>query len=112
MTTNINNLPQHLQDDYRDLCILRDRLAGCTVKEIALLWGCTVRVANNRIKAAAAEMMREVFKATQGDPDHPASPRWTIEEFTADPRACLVLMTTYHIDKLRETYSALKGGKR
>ena len=103
-----NNYPVSLQNDYRDLCLLRERLEGVPVKSLALAWGCTVRTVNSHLKETASEMMRQVFVATQGDPEHPSSPRWTIEEFTADPRACLALMTTTHIDNLERAYPLLK----
>ena len=103
-----NNYPISLQNDYRDLCMLRDRMQGESVKAISMAWGCTVRTANNHLKSTASEMMRQVFVATQGDPEHPSNPRWTIEEFTGDPRACLVLMTATHIDNLERAYPLLK----
>lgn len=108
MTMNASDLPRELRNDYRDLCMLRDMLCGHSTKEIALMWGCTVRTANKHIKATGSEMMRQVFVATQGDPEHPSQPRWTIEEFTANPRSCLVTMTFSHVENLEKQYPALK----
>lgn len=103
-----NNYPISLQNDYRDLCMLRDMLEGENAKAIAMAWGCTSRTATSHIKAMGSEMMRQVFVATQGDPEHPSTPRWTLEEFTADPRACLASMTATHIDNLERAYPSLK----
>ena len=105
------DLPKSLQDDYRDLCMLRDMLRGLTMKELSVLWGCTVRVANNHVKAMASDMMRAVFVATQGDPEHPSSPRWTLEEFTKDPRGCLIAMTNTHIENIEGQYPRIKTRK-
>jgi hypothetical protein len=108
MTMNASDLPRELRNDYRDLCMLRDMLCGHTTKEIALMWGCTTRTALKHIRATGSEMMRQVFVATQGDPEHPGTSRWTIEEFTANPRSCLVAMTFTHIENLEKQYPALK----
>lgn len=105
------DLPKSLTDDYRDLRMLRDSMRGMPMKEIALVWGTTVRTANNHIKAMASDMMRAVFVATQGDIEHPSSPRWTIEEFTSDPRSCLIAMTDTHIENIERTYPRIKTRK-
>lgn len=104
----MNNYPIALVNDYRDLRILRERMEGKPVKSLAMVWGCSVRTINSHLKATASEMMRQVFVATQGDPEHPSSPRWTIEEFTADPRDCLKSMTLSHIENLERSYPDLK----
>jgi len=103
----MTELPRKLRDDYRDLCMLREQLQGEHIKAIAMAWGCTTRTANKHIKAMASEMMREVFVNVQGDPEHPAVARWTVEDFTTDPRGCLVAMTRTQIEKLEATYPAL-----
>lgn len=101
-------LPKSLVDDYRDLCMLRDMLRGMSVKEISMAWGTTTRTANNHIKAMASDMMRAIFVATQGDIEHPSSPRWTVEEFTSDPRGCLIAMTNTHIENIEGQYPRIK----
>jgi len=101
-------LPKTLTDDYRDLCMLRDMLSGASVKEIALMWGCTARTASTHIKTMGSDMMRAVFVAVQGDPEHPAEPRWTLEEFTKDPRGCLVSMTNTYIENIERQYPLIK----
>lgn len=105
------DLPKSLTNDYRDLCMLRDTLRGMSMKEISMTWGCTVRTAGNHVKAMASDMMRAVFVATQGDIEHPSSPRWTIEEFTGDPRSCLIAMTQTHIDNIEKQYPRIKTRK-
>lgn len=103
----MTELPKQLRAEYRDLCMLRDTLAGTPMRGIAHLWGCTVRTANKHVKAMASEMMREVFVNVQGDPEHPAQTRWTVEDFTQDPRGCLVAMTRTQIERLEQSYPAL-----
>ena len=105
------DLPKTLTNDYRDLCMLRDAMRGMSMHEISLVWGCTVRTANNHVKAMASDMMRAVFVATQGDTEHPATPRWTIEEFTSDPRGCLIAMTETHIGNIERQYPRIKKGE-
>ena len=105
------DLPKTLTNDYRDLCMLRDTLRGMSMKEISMTWGCTVRTAGNHVKAMASDMMRAVFVATQGDTEHPSSPLWTIEEFTVDPRGCLIAMTNTHIENIEQQYPRIKTRK-
>jgi len=100
-------LPKSLRDDYRDLCMLRDMMHGLSVKEIAMVWGCTSRTAAIHIKTMGSDMMRAVFVAVQGDPEHPAVPRWTLEEFTKDPRGCLIAMTDQHIATIEKQYPTI-----
>ena len=104
-------LPKSLLTDYRDLCMLRDMMRGHSVKEIALMMGCTTRTASIHIKTMASNMMREAFVNTQGDPEHPANPRWTLEEFSHDPRGCLIAMTDMHIENIEKTYPRIKKDK-
>ncbi len=111
MTDDEFALPKSLTDDHRDLCMLRDMLRGLTLKEIAMVWGCSKRTASMHIKSMGSDMMRAVFVATQGDTEHPASPRWTVEEFTSDPRGCLVAMTQQHIDNIEKQYPRIKTRK-
>ena len=93
-----------IKNTYRDLCMMRDRIHGMTIKEIAAVWGCTARTASNRINATASECMRQAMEQTQGDPDHPSTPRFTVEEFTLDPRAAMVAIMEEHIAAIEERF--------
>lgn len=97
-----------IRDDYRDLCMMRDAIAGEDMQTIAMAWGCTVRTASSRIRRTASEMMRQAMEQTQGDPDHPASSRFTLEEFTADPRGAMVAIMRGHIETIERDYPILK----
>jgi len=101
-------LPKTLRDDYRDLCMLRDMLRGHSTKELALKWDCTPRTVNRHIKQMSFNMMRSVFRSIQGDPEHPSTPRWTVEEFCNDSRGCLITMTDTHIAGIERTYPRIK----
>ncbi len=105
------DLPKSLTDDYRDLCMVRDMLRGMLLKEIAMAWGCTTRTAAMHIKTMSSDMMRAVFVGVQGDPEHPSNPRWTLEEFTKDPRGCLIAMTDTHIENIERQYPRIKTRK-
>ncbi len=97
-----------IQDDYRDLRMMQDKIDGHPAETIAAAWGCTVRRARSRVKAMASECMRQAMEQTQGDPDHPSSPRFTLEEFTKDPRAAMVAVMRTHIAAIEEKYPGLQ----
>jgi hypothetical protein len=97
-----------IKDEYRDLRMMQDRIDGQLIETISAAWGCTVRTARSHIKATASECMRQAMEQTQGDPDHPSSPRFTIEEFTKDPRAAMVAIMRSHIAAIEEKYTALQ----
>jgi hypothetical protein len=93
-----------IQAHYNDLQMMRDKLAGSSVGEIAAAWGCTKRTAHARIKSIASECMRQAMEQTQGDPDHPATQRFTLEDFTRDPRAAMEGIMRSHIAAIEERY--------
>ncbi len=93
-----------LKNDYRDLCMTRDTINGLSLKEVAAVWGCTPRTATIHVKAMASECMRKAMEQTQGDPDHPSTPRFTLEEFTRDPREAMIAILTTLIAQIEEQY--------
>lgn len=100
-----------IKDTYRDLCMMRDRINGASLKEVALAWGCTTRTASRHIKLTASECMRQAMEQTQGDPDHPSTPRFTVEEFTKDPRAAMVAIMEEHISRLEKQFPGLDNSE-
>jgi len=96
------------KDDYRDLRMMQDRIDGHPIAAIACAWGCTVRTASAHIKAIASECMRQAMTQTQGDPEHPATPRFTLEEFTTDPRSAMVAIMRSHIAAIEEKYPGVQ----
>lgn len=93
---------------YRNLCMMRDRIHGLTVREIASVWGVSVRVVSSGINRVASGCMRDAMTQTQGDPEHPATPRFTVEEFTTDPRGAMVAIMEERISKIEELYPSVK----
>jgi len=85
-------LDAKLRDEHRDLLMMRDVMEGKAIKYVAACHGISPRTARRRVQLIGSEMMRRVMESTQSDPDHPASARWTVEEFTADPRGCMHAM--------------------
>lgn len=79
-----------LRDQYRDLQMMKSVMEGKAIKFVAAATGISPRTCRRRVNIMAGEMMRRVMEQTQGDPDHPAEVRYTVEEFTANPRGCLV----------------------
>ena len=104
---NHEMLDAKLKDEYRDLCMMRDRMEGAPMKTVAVTWGCTARTANLRIRKMAYEMMQLAMKATQAEPDHPTDARFTVEEFTADPRGSMASMMRETIARLEREFPAL-----
>lgn len=100
-------IPKGMRDHYRDLCMMRDVCNGVDYKSVAMVWGCTVRTARGHVRSVAMEMMRLAMVNTQGIPEHPAEARFRIEEFTADPRACMVSMMNDEIRKLETRFPDL-----
>ena len=92
------------RDEYRDLCMMRDRLAGHTFKEIGAAWGCTERTASAHVRKMASECMRQAMTETRGDPEHPAPGSFTVEKFTADPRACMTEIMERWIAAIEERW--------
>ena len=99
---------EKVKRDYRDLRMMQDTTDGHPVKEIAAAWGITPATAGKRIKAVASECMRQAMEQTQGDPDHPSTPRWTLEEFTRDPRAAMLAIMRGHIAAIEERYKGIQ----
>jgi hypothetical protein len=95
-------------NEYRSLLMMRECLAGELVKDIAARYGVTARTASQRIKAAATACMREAMRQTQGDPEHPATVRFTVEEFTADPREAMDAMMRTFINVIETRYPQIK----
>ena len=104
---NHEMLDAKLKDEYRDLLMLRERMQGATIKSVAVRWGCTDRTASWRIRSTGYEMMQLAMKATQADPEHPANARFTVEDFTGDPRSCMAAMMRDTIAKLEREFPAL-----
>lgn len=109
-------LDAKLADEFRDLVMMREVMEGMSIKYVAACHGISPRTCRRRVQLIGSEMMRRVMEATQGDPDHPANARWTVEEFTADPRGCMHAMMMDTIRKietrfplLRETRSETNG---
>ena len=88
--------------------MFRDRMRGESLKEVADIWGCTVRFASRHINAVASECMRQAMEQTQGDPDHPSTPRFTVEDFTKDPRAAMVAIMDELIERIEKQYPGIK----
>ena len=97
-----------VRDDYRDLRMMQDQIDGHSIETISAAWGLTVRTARARIKAIASECMRQAMEQTQGDPDHPSTTRFTLEEFTLDPRSAMVGIMRTHIAAIEEKYPGVQ----
>jgi hypothetical protein len=52
--------------------------------------------------------MRQAMEQTQGDPDHPATMRFTLEEFTRDPRFAMAAIMRSHLAKIEEQFPELQ----
>lgn len=102
-------LDAKLRDQYRDMLMMREVMRGATIKYVAARYGVSPRTTRLRVNTIASDMMREVMRNTQGDPDHPAKTRWTVEEFTAHPRRCLVEMLESTIKETEDKFPALKA---
>lgn len=95
---------KNIKAHYTDLRMMQDKLDGHDVATIAAAWGCTKRVAHAHIKAIASECMRQAMEQTQADPDHPSTQRFTLEDFTRDPRAAMAAIMRSHIAAIEERY--------
>ena len=103
----LEDVPAPARDRYRDLNMMHAVMVGRTYKEVAQTYGLSPRTCSMRVKTIASEMMREAMQQTQGDPDHPATVRWTVEEFTRDPRGCMVAMMKHHTELLEKQFPGL-----
>lgn len=103
----LDDVPPKVRDRYRDLMMMKAIMQGRKYKEVASVYRLSPRTTSRRVKDIASEMMRDAMQQTQGDPDHPATVRWTVEEFTADPRGCMRAMMNYHIEKLEREWEVL-----
>lgn len=101
-------MDQSIKKDYNKLLMTRDRIRGATIKEIGEMWGVTARTASRYVNATASECMRKAMEQTQGDPDHPSTPRFTVEEFTTDPRAAMVAILLEHITAVERQFPGVK----
>lgn len=108
MTDEEKRVPDGLRQHYRDLKMMAQIINGFDYKAIAMLWGVSVAVAMERVKSVAFEIMRIVMANVKANPDHPAPARWTVDEFTKDPRGCMVAMMRDEIRKLEAEWPELK----
>ena len=109
-----DDLNPKLRDEYRDLLMMRTLIGGKTMAGVAEQYGLSRRTASRRVRDMASEMMRRAMESTVGDMDHPGADkaRFTVVEFTADPRAAMVILMHETIAKLEEQYPALKEAKK
>lgn len=101
-------MDKKIKQEYNRHLMTRDRISGATVKEIAEMYGVTASTAGRYINAVASECMRQAMAQTQGDPDHPSTPRFTVEEFTTDPRAAMVAILLEHITAIERKFPGVK----
>lgn len=106
-TDNLESIPASVRDQYRDLLMMQAITLGHPYKEVAAKYAISPRTCSRRVKDIASECMRQAMEQTQGDPDHPAAVRWTVEEFCADSRGCMVAMMKHHISKLEGEHPGL-----
>ena len=106
---NSEMLDAKLRDEYRDLQMMEQVMEGAPIKSVAELYAVSPRTCRNRVNTIASEMMRRVMVSTQGDPEHPATVRFTVEEFTNNPRGCLQSMMHDTIRELEKQFPALAG---
>lgn len=97
-----------IRREYKKLIMTRERVRGLTVKEIAAAYGVTPRQAGSWINACASDCMRDAMRQTQGDPDHPATVRFTVEEFTTDPRGAMIAILEEKITKVETLFPNVK----
>lgn len=103
----LEDIPATVRDLYRDLQMMQAMTLGHSYKDVASNYGVSARTCSRRVKDIASECMRQAMEQTQGDPDHPAQVRWTVEEFCADSRGCMVVMMKHHIEQLEGEHPGL-----
>lgn len=106
---NSEMLNAKLRDEYRDLQMMEQVMEGAPIKSVAELYGVSPRLCRARVNTIASEMMRRVMLNTQGDPDHPSTVRFTVEEFTNNPRGCLQSMLQDSIREIENQFPMLRG---
>lgn len=106
-SNKLDDIPATVRDLYRDLQMMRAITLGHPYKDVAASYAVSARTCSRRVKDIASEMMRQAMEQTQGDPDHPAAVRWTVEEFCADSRGCMVAMMKHHIEQLEGEHPGL-----
>lgn len=107
MTDTLNDVPAKVRDLHRDLLMMQHITLGHPYKQVAASYGVSPRTCSRRVKDIASEMMRQAMEQTQGDPDHPAQVRWTVEEFCADSRGCMMVMMKHHLAELEREHPQL-----
>ncbi len=103
----LDDVPASVRDQHRDLLMMRAIMGGKPYRAVAAVYGVTSRTCSRRVKDIASEMMRQAMEQTQGDPEHPATVRWTVEEFCADSRSCMIAMMAHHLEQIEKQYPAL-----
>lgn len=107
MTDQLEEVPAKVRDLYRDLLMMQHIMQGHPYKKVAASYAVSARTCSRRVKDIASECMRQAMEQTQGDPDHPAQVRWTVEEFCADSRGCMIVMMKHHITELEREHPKL-----
>ena len=105
--SGLEDVPVKVRDLHRDLQMMHAIMQGHAYTKVAASFGVSPRTCSRRVKDIASEMMRQAMEQTQGDPDHPAQVRWTVEQFCADSRACMIVMMKHHIEQLEGEHPQL-----
>jgi transposase len=104
----LGDVPAKVRDLYRDLQMMHAIMQGHAYTKVAATYGVSPRTCSRRVKDIASECMRQAMEQTQGDPDHPAAVRWTVEEFCADSRGCMIAMMKHHMEQLEGEHPGLR----
>ena len=107
MTDKLEDVPARVRDQHRDLLMMQAIMTGKAYKAVAAIYAVSSRTCSRRVKDIASECMRQAMEQTQGDPDHPATVRWTVEEFCADSRSCMIAMMNHHLEQIEKEHPAL-----
>lgn len=90
--------------EYRNLIMTQERMHGSAYNELGDIYGLSARQAKTVVQTVGSELMRRAMLQTISEPDHPSKGTFRLEQFNADPRACLYRMVSTEIRNMERLY--------
>ena len=100
-------IPKKTAEQYKNLCMLRDRMHGGTSPWLAERYGVSSRASVRRCRKTFIGLQIMVMENVKADPDGPREGCFTLDEFNKDPQKCRMEMLTALLGQLERAYPAL-----
>jgi len=101
--------PKKTAEQYKNLCMLRDRMHGGTTPFLAERYDLSGRAVVRRCKQTFIGLQVMVMENVKADPAGPREGCFTLDDFNRDPQKCRMETLTNLLEQLEQAYPTLKG---